>query len=278
MTMGDLSLKQDEQWAGQTSRGWKIGTSYSLANPIDLHEVKRSGLECIELTWQPLDLFDPEIKARCDEVVTLAKGLGLEIWSLHIPFGTDWDPSSLDPDIREHAADQVRRVLGCARDWGIRTAVYHPSWEPVPEEERAMRLETARRTLGQLARDAAAVGVRLAAECLPRTCLGHSADEMAFLTEGCPELGVCCDVNHLFKEKPQQFIERLGDRIVTTHISDNDGTDERHWMPGEGVIEWQEVLQALTRVGYRGAIMHEVRNPEPARLMENWRRLAGGMR
>lgn len=270
-------MEHDGQGADQASRGWKIGTSYSLANPIDLHEVKRSGFDCIELTWQPLDLFDPEVKAICDEVVTLAKRLGLEIWSLHIPFGTDWDPSSLDPGIREQVADKVRRVLEYAREWGIRTAVYHPSWEPIPEAERAMRLASARHTLGLLAREAAANGVRLAAECLPRTCLGHSASEMAFLTEGCPELGVCCDVNHLFKETPQQFIARLGDRIVTTHISDNDGTDERHWMPGEGVIEWREVLQALERVGYRGAIVHEVRKPEPSRMMENWRRLTGGL-
>ncbi|WP_158289573.1 sugar phosphate isomerase/epimerase family protein [Paenibacillus flagellatus] len=252
---------------------WKVGTSFSLANPIDLEAVKEAGLACIELTWQPLRLADPDVKRACDEVVSRARELGLEVWSLHIPFGTEWDPSSLDAAVRERVVGQVRTVLACAEEWNIRTAVFHPSWEPVADEERSRRLETARETLGLLSRDAAERGVRLAAECLPRTCLGHSADEMLDLLAANPELGVCCDVNHLFRESPQQFIERLGDRIVTTHISDNDGTDEKHWMPGDGIIAWDEVIEALAKTGYRGPIMHEVRKPDPFRIADNWRKV-----
>lgn len=256
---------------------WKVGTSFSVANPIDLHEVKRAGLDCIELTWQPLDIFDPEVKWKCDQVVAAARKMGLEVTSLHIPFGTEWDPSSADPAGCEQVINKVRQVFSYAREWGIRTAVFHPSWEPILPEERAQRLETARQTLGQLSRDAASYGIRLAAECLPRTCLGHSASEMEYLTAGNPELGICCDVNHLFKEKPQHFIERLGDRIVTTHISDNDGMDEKHWLPGEGIIEWREVLAAFAGKGYRGVMMHEIRKPDPFAIKDRWQRLIGGL-
>jgi sugar phosphate isomerase/epimerase len=96
---------------------------------------------------------------------------------------------------------------------------------------------------------------------------------MEYLLADHPELGVCCDVNHLFKEAPQQFIERLGSRIVTTHISDNDGTDEKHWLPGNGIIQWDAVIDALVRVGYRGPIMHEVRSPNSREITDNWMRL-----
>ncbi|GIO54754.1 sugar phosphate isomerase/epimerase family protein [Paenibacillus cineris] len=249
---------------------WKLGTSFSLANPIDLKQAAESGIQCIELTWQPLDIFDPEVKMKCDEVVAAARRLGIDVWSLHIPFGTAWDPSSLDQDTLEQVVAKVRHLFRYAADWGIGTLVYHPSWEPVPPEERALRLKTSKQTLALLAQEAAASGLRLAAECLPRTCLGHSADEMEYLTEENPELGVCCDVNHLFKEKPQQFIEKLGDRIVTTHISDNDGTDEKHWMPGTGNLEWNEILNAFAAAGYRGPMMHEVRNPDPEAITVNW--------
>ncbi|MEF3305034.1 sugar phosphate isomerase/epimerase family protein [Paenibacillus sp. GYB003] len=254
-------------------RSWKVGTSFSLANPIDLVAVKEAGLECIELTWQPLRLSDRDVRLACDEVVNKARELGIELWSLHIPFGTEWDPSSPDAAVRERVVSQVRAVLSSADAWNIRTAVIHPSWEPVPAEERSRRLEFARQTLGVLSREAAELGVKLAAECLPRTCLGRSADEMDYLLADNPELGVCCDVNHLFQEPPQQFIERLGGRIVTTHISDNDGTDEKHWMPGEGIIAWDEVIEALAKTGYRGPIVHEVRKPDPFRLAENWRKV-----
>ncbi|WJH35992.1 sugar phosphate isomerase/epimerase [Paenibacillus sp. CC-CFT747] len=189
-----------------SQNSWKIGTSYSLANPIDLNAVKEAGLECMELTWQPLDIMDPEVKSACDQVVRQAAELGIEIWSLHIPFGTEWDPSQEDPSIRENVVSKVRTVLAYAQEWGIRTAVFHPSWEPIAPDEREKRLEAARITLGLLSRDAAGLGVRLAAECLPRTCLGHSADEMEYLVSGNPELGVCCDVNHLFKESPSNSL------------------------------------------------------------------------
>ncbi|WP_339324761.1 sugar phosphate isomerase/epimerase family protein [Paenibacillus sp. FSL W8-0194] len=249
---------------------WNIGISFSLANPIDFNKMAESGIRCMELTWQPLDIFDPEVKRRCDEAVDAARGLGIEVWSLHIPFGTDWDPSSLDAATLEQVIAKVRRLFGYAADWGIRTLVFHPSWEPVPAEERAQRLQTAKQTLGLLSQEAAANGLRLAAECLPRTCLGHSASEMEFLTAGNPALGVCCDVNHLFKETPQRFIERLGDRIVTTHISDNDGTDEKHWMPGKGNLQWHDILRAFAEAGYQGPMVHEVRNPDPLDIAANW--------
>jgi hypothetical protein len=41
--------------------GWQLGTSFNLASPPDLDEIKQAGIECIEFTWRPrnLDIFDP---------------------------------------------------------------------------------------------------------------------------------------------------------------------------------------------------------------------------
>ncbi|WP_396135536.1 hypothetical protein [Bacillus sp. 3255] len=44
-------------------------------------------------------------------------------------------------------------------------------------------------------------------------------------------------------------------------------------MPGEGVLNWKEIIHALAETGYSGPFMYEVRNPDPRCLMDNWRNL-----
>jgi sugar phosphate isomerase/epimerase len=50
----------------------------------------------------------------------------------------------------------------------------------------------------------------------------------------------------------------VGEKIVTLHVSDYDGIDERHWLPGEGCIDWQALRAALCEVGYDGVWMYEL--------------------
>ena len=103
---------------------------------------------------------------------------------------------------------------------------------------------------------------------------GQHQAEIEYLTDS-PALYVCCDVNHLFKETPQDFIRALGAKVVTTHMSDWDGIDERHWLPGEGINDWQKILAALDEVGYVGPFLFEVKNSEGAALQKSWRKIQG---
>jgi sugar phosphate isomerase/epimerase len=54
------------------------------------------------------------------------------------------------------------------------------------------------------------------------------------------------------------YINDVGNTIVTTHISDYDFKDERHWLPGEGKIDWQKLLGALKNIGYSGVWLYEM--------------------
>ena len=36
-----------------------------------------------------------------------------------------------------------------------------------------------------------------------------------------------------------------------------DRKNERHWLPGEGVIDWTELLSALVESGYEGPFIYE---------------------
>jgi len=46
---------------------------------------------------------------------------------------------------------------------------------------------------------------------------------------------------------------------LTLHLSDYDGIDEKHWMPGEGVIDWQAFMLALQEIDYTGPFNYEAK-------------------
>jgi sugar phosphate isomerase/epimerase len=255
---------------------WPVGMSISLISPPDLQRIKQSGISCVEVTWQAKFMDLPHgsaTKAYCEKVVQAIRESGIDIWSVHIPYRSPWDISVTDPVEREKVLERVVSILALAQEWGVRQAILHPSYEPIGAEEREQRLSVCQESLMRLAPTAEANGIRLAVECLPRTCLGNSAQEIEALISVHPGIGICCDVNHLFKEPPEAFIRKLGSRIITTHISDNDGLDEKHWMPGEGVLNWKEIITAFAETGYSGPFMYEVRNPDPRSLMDNWYRI-----
>ena len=66
---------------------------------------------------------------------------------------------------------------------------------------------------------------------------------------------------------------KLGGRIFTVHMSDNDGTDEKHWMPGTGIIRWSAVIERLAAAGYEGPFVFEVRKFVASELMSCWQGL-----
>ncbi len=50
----------------------------------------------------------------------------------------------------------------------------------------------------------------------------------------------------LYSPKPGELLERWGHRLMVTHIGDNDGVLDRHWLPGLGTLNWKEIAQWLS--------------------------------
>ena len=263
---------------------WLPGTSLAIgadgAAGMELEPLAESGIRWIELAWRNhvFNLLEPDNQRLIGDLVSKAKRLGIAVWSLHLPYGPEWDVSTPDAGRRQAVVARHVQLLELAQRWGIGMAVLHPSWEPIQPEERGVRLTACRHGLAELAEEAERLCVRIAVECLPRTCLGNTSVEIRDLISAHERLGVCVDVNHLLQEAPEQFIRELGSRIVTVHMSDNDGTDERHWLPGQGIIRWQDVIAALAAQGYGGPFMFEARPVTPTQLAACWQALLDGYR
>lgn len=198
---------------------------------------------------------DDEHVARTKEVVV---GNGLAVWSVHAPF---WhaDLSALDEAQRRQAVERCVRAMQVANALEAGIVVVHGSREPVEEHERQSRLIACVRSLNELCKRASQRGLVLALETLPRSCLGNRVAEVRWLLDLVDgDLRVCYDVNHVtLYEDVRESLRALQDRLTTLHISDHDGVNERHWIPGRGVVDWQGFREGLQEIGYQGCLMHE---------------------
>jgi len=237
---------------------WTAGISWRDLSCDSLTELHRAGFDCIEVALDDLMKLPPIARPdRCSQILANARKAHITIWSVHVPFGKTWDISATDPQARANAMSNVLQAIELCRLLQPRKAVIHASAEPIRDDERPARLRAAREALTQLAPEFAAIHVQLAVEDLPRTCLGNTSAEVLWLIRDLDELGVCFDTNHLLKETHEDFVRNVGSRIVTLHVADYDGKDERHWMPGEGIIRWQALAESLMRAGYGGPFLYE---------------------
>jgi sugar phosphate isomerase/epimerase len=79
-------------------------------------------------------------------------------------------------------------------------------------------------SLAALARVAADDGVRVAVECLPRTCLGNAAAELRAIVDALDPAaaGVCLDVNHLNLREPDLGALHAGPFLYEVRAPDPD--------------------------------------------------------
>lgn len=228
--------------------------------------VKAAGVDWVEVVMTPAMRKLPENKFYSEmfRIKNIVDNAGLKVWSVHLPYGKNIDISVKDAELREKYLEKQERMIEIAGIFNPRRLVLHPSAEPIPDADRAERLECSKNSIGRLSLAAKKIGAVLCIEDLPRTCLGNTSEEVLYLIKEFPEVMVCFDVNHLLKESHAHFLETVGDRIRTIHASDYDGIDERHWLEGEGIIDWPALLKGLKNTGYKGVFMHEVRAGENA--------------
>lgn len=231
-----------------------LSTSGLLPSKEIFQNYAAAEIECMEISVGA-DLYENIDYAKTK---ALADTYGIKLNSIHLPFGNELDISSEDNEIRTYAADVYKKMIASASEIGIKTAVLHPSFEPIEENRRTSRMKNAKNSLAELDLFAYNHSVNIAVENLPRTCLGRNSSDILSLISAGEHLSVCFDTNHLLNEDFSDFISNVGNKIITTHISDYDFNDEKHWLPGEGDIDWNRLLKCLDDIHYNGVFMYEL--------------------
>ncbi|MCX5792641.1 MAG: sugar phosphate isomerase/epimerase [Elusimicrobia bacterium] len=247
---------------------------YVLPLEERLRLIREAGFDFTALWWGE---EEPDIRAgRKHELPRLARDLGLAVDNIHVPFETCnrlWSPDKAEREAWVN--DNLGWVEDCARA-EVEILVMHPTHgkDFLPPGEDG--LEAFARVLAAAERSK----VRLAVE----NTRGELHLDKLLERFSSPFLGLCYDSSHarIVSPAPLALLERHGGRLLTTHLSDNDGEADRHWPPGEGVVDWRG-LAAEPAFRRLGAVMLEVlgpRNepwPAPETFLRDMRRRLQGL-
>ena len=230
-----------------------FGTDFTPETAAALRQSKFRNLELSLLSY-----FADDEKSRAAAALTrelLAENT-IRAASVHLPFcgaNLNWDPSSLDEaERREVVERQIRLIRKCSDLMGPMVTL-HASTEP-PLEEHPQRIGQVCKSIEELLPTARELGFIINVEFLPRTCVGNCAEELLQIVSHFDpsEVGICLDVNHImarWRELPQ-LIDTLAPRVRSFHLSDYDGIDETHWLPGQGIIGWREVMKHIRAIDH----------------------------
>ena len=230
------------------------------ARGIDLFEINMGRRETYE--------DDAQFETLCGALAAN----NVTINSLHVPYARWSDPwvyldfGSADAAVRTEALETAALCTARLAQAGGKYLVVHPGGPVPPQDDRRDHLDRSADCLGQI-RDSLPAGANLqiAIEILPRTNLCNRSDEtLAFLERlNDPVFGLCLDTNHMnFQEDVLVAAAAYAPVAFTTHICDNDGENERHWMPGKGVIPWRDLIDTLLAGGYTGPFVYEISAPK----------------
>lgn len=234
----------------------KFGMSVHMSDLSDafFDACRDAGVYSVEISLSPAQY--PMLD--WDTVADAIHKRGLIINSVHLPFSRKLSISHPEKENRDQSMELNISIMRAAAAHGVKIAVVHPSTEPNTEEDRPRIMSYAKDNLKILAQIGAELGMTVAVEDLPRTCLGRNSADMLELLSADDRLRVCFDTNHLLSQPIAECVRAIGDKIVTLHVSDYDFIDERHLLPGELDIDWVEFMDLLDEIGYTGVFNYEV--------------------
>jgi sugar phosphate isomerase/epimerase len=218
-----------------------------------LERIWNAGIPLVEIfcARQHLDYRD---KAQISELGHWFRDAELKLHSLHSPMYTDtmWGRSGPNSIItitepqkskRLEMVDEIKRALEIAETVPFRYLIQHlgVAWEEYDER----KIDYAFSALEEINLFARQRGVEVLLENTPNELAGAERLLM-FLDVTHLNVNVCFDVGHAhMRGSVENEYRLLKPRIRSTHLHDNNGTDDSHLFPGKGTVDWVRTMDLL---------------------------------
>ncbi len=179
----------------------------------------------------------------------------LEIDSIHVPFGPEYDLADPADHKRKLAIENVLKFLEYADAGNIPIAILHPHYYLTDSLQGALDRST--ESLCEIV-SCKPQRIRLAIENLPDKSGSWIADQLLTLFDS-NSVGFCYDSSHEnLSGPPFHLLEKHYDRLITCHLSDNNGSSDEHLIPGRGNIDWLKMKTYFDRSESFADILFEV--------------------
>lgn len=233
--------------------------------------IARAGYDAIEIGCAAPHAWPAHLsRSRRAELKKIINGEGLAVSSL-LPApggGPGNNPASLLPEEREATIAHYKEVVDLAHDLGSERVLYIAGWQSYGVSTQDA-LGWTLNALVEIARHAAQKGVTI---CIEPTSadsnLIDTAGEALKLRAdaGLANVKVMFDTYHALyrNEVSSDYVYEMAPHLAHVHFADIDRKP-----PGEGVVDWVGVMQALKDIDFKGFLTMEIgfaaRRVEPDR-------------
>ncbi|MEM3563949.1 MAG: sugar phosphate isomerase/epimerase family protein [Candidatus Jordarchaeaceae archaeon] len=169
--------------------------------------------------------------------------------------------------LREASVQETIKAINAARELEVRILTVHPGFRfPLLPKEKAYQNTV--QSLSKLLEKAEEYDMILGIENLPSGFF-PSSDHFTRVKEfedlfnqlASDRLSFILDISHAYlrgSDPPQEFINRLYNRVAHIHVSDNLGERDDHLPLGAGRTNYKAPLEELAKKGYNKTITLEV--------------------
>jgi|SRR5689334_21808462 sugar phosphate isomerase/epimerase len=240
-------------------------------NTVWLERIWQAGIPAVEFfcARQHLDYRD---RAQINELGHWFRDSEMKLHSIHSPMYSDdvWGRSGphshlsiteLVKSKRLQMIDEIKRALDMADVIPFRYLIQHLGVSQEEYDER--KLEAAFTSLEEINLFAKERGVEVLLENIPNQ-LSSAERLVSFLNQTHLKMNFCLDVGHAnMREGISTAFTILKGRIKSTHVHDNNGTDDSHLWPLHskgGTIDWKDTMRLLRTGAGQFPLLLELRD------------------
>jgi sugar phosphate isomerase/epimerase len=211
--------------------------------------IAEAGFTATTLWWEDEALFGKEKK---EIVPAMARDFGLYIENIHVPFENCNDLWGTDYETRRKIETGYLRWLEDCAMFQIPVMVMHLTKGKdlmSPHKDGIKSMEV-------ILRHAETLGVTIAIE----NTAGMDHFNTVLREFPSKNLGYCYDSSHdwLYGSEKATILKQWPQRLVSLHLSDNDGEADRHWLPCHGSVDWDLIIKNFPESIASGCLTMEV--------------------
>lgn len=212
-----------------------------------LENIKKAGFDATMVWWGDEVAF---WEASKEEIPSMVRNSGLYFENIHVPYEKCdyiWFGSTME---RENMLKNYFTWIEDCAKYNIPIMVMHLTNENTLKEPNIKGFKA----IEGIVKKAEECKIKVAVENTKNNALLDTI----FAEIPSAWLGLCFDSSHerLHPLKKKPLLQAYGDRLFATHLSDNDGLEDRHWLPSSGSIDWNKLIDAFPKE-YEGCISLE---------------------
>ena len=206
---------------------------FILPLPERLKMIKDSGFDATCLWWE--DETYPKIIVA-DDMPNMVLDHGLFIDNIHCPYKDVNDLWSQDFSIRNRSIDTYYRYIDTCAKHNIPHMIMHATDEGYECNKMSRGVDS----LTAIVKRAEVSGIKVAVE----NTRDYEIIDLLLNEIDSKTLGICYDSSHdwIYGQSEGDLLDKWKSRLFCTHLSDNNRVEDKHWIPGDGEVQWNKIM------------------------------------